>query len=367
MNILRKEVTENETTLFELKSVTTSFLIKNLTSANIYVCFKSTFEEEKSSVILANSYEHFKIQELEDLGITDISIKALANGEVEIHCLEYNFINDDIAQNLDDIKHAKKGRDVRQAIHDSIFNSSKLHKEFISTVEELDILKNSAEEKINLMNNEYNNALSKSTILLQDIENCEDALENITENETNRNNAENARIAAENTRIANETTRENAEQIRIDNETERNTKEELRINKENTRITAENSRIQKETERINAEATRNENETSRIEEFEEIKNNLNVQKMEEILTNINTINSSLGGLKAEILHISGFTGSGKMPITTTKSYTKAFCVSNADKNVKLIVKSVSGTRMVLGIVPADTDVDITGDILIVGI
>lgn len=120
MQLLRKTVTENSTTEFKFDLLGTKFLVKNLTSGDIYACLGDTFVKDSSSRILTENSEYLEIHEDLENPVSSIMIYSESAGEVEVQVLTYTSLLTDILDNLKIIATGILGKDIRKAIHDSI-------------------------------------------------------------------------------------------------------------------------------------------------------------------------------------------------------------------------------------------------------
>lgn len=120
MQLLRKKVLANTETEFKFDVSCTRFLVKNLTEDAIYACLGNVFDESSSSVILSGISEYLEVNEKLENPTTSIMIKAKVGGDIEVQALTYTALKVDILENLNKIITAVFGKDVRQAIHDSI-------------------------------------------------------------------------------------------------------------------------------------------------------------------------------------------------------------------------------------------------------
>lgn len=119
MNVIRKNV-EVGLTEFRFDKEGINFIVKNLTSGRIYACLGDTYMESISVAILSNMSESLLIDENNETATKIVQIYAEEAGEVEIQCLSYSSLLSDILTNLVTIKNGVYGKDIRQAIHDSI-------------------------------------------------------------------------------------------------------------------------------------------------------------------------------------------------------------------------------------------------------
>lgn len=120
MQLLRKNVVANTTTEFKFDVSCTKFLVKNLTDDFIYACLGDEFDENSSSIILSGMSEYLEINEKLENPTTSITIRAKVAGDIEVQALTYTSLKVDILENLNKILSSIFGKDVRQAIHDSI-------------------------------------------------------------------------------------------------------------------------------------------------------------------------------------------------------------------------------------------------------
>lgn len=120
MQLLRKKILASTETEFKFDVSCTRFLVKNLTDDAIYACLGEVFDEDCSAVILSGMSEYLEVNEKLENPTTSIVIKAKKAGDIEVQALTYTALKVDIIENLDKIISAIFGKDVRQAIHDSI-------------------------------------------------------------------------------------------------------------------------------------------------------------------------------------------------------------------------------------------------------
>ncbi len=120
MQLLRKKVLANIETEFKFDVSCTRFLVKNLTEDAIYACLGEVFDEDCSAVILSGMSEYLEVNEKIENPTTSIMIKSKVDGDIEVQALTYTSLKIDIQENLNKIITATFGKNVRQAIHDSI-------------------------------------------------------------------------------------------------------------------------------------------------------------------------------------------------------------------------------------------------------
>lgn len=120
MNVIRKTIPAGQVTEFAFSQDVIHFVVKNLTNNRIYACLGNTYIENQSVVVLPFTSDHLIINETEESSVRCIQVYSESGGEVEVQCLEIASILTDISENLLRIKNATYGKDVRQAIHDSL-------------------------------------------------------------------------------------------------------------------------------------------------------------------------------------------------------------------------------------------------------
>lgn len=120
MQLLRKTIKAKTAVEFKFDVLCTRFLVKNLTDNSIYACLGDIFDKDFSAIILSGASENLEINESLENPTCSITIYSEIGGDIEVQALTYTSLKTDIQENLKNIVNAVFGKNVRQAIHDSI-------------------------------------------------------------------------------------------------------------------------------------------------------------------------------------------------------------------------------------------------------
>lgn len=184
MQLLRKTISNNSITEFKFDLNCTRFLVKNLTESPIYACLGDSFDKDSSSIILSERSEYLEINEELENATTSITVYAEGNGEIEVQALTYTTIKTDILDNLKLILNAIFGKDVRQAIHNSI----QIINNKVNKVEKIlkNLIKNSTSTTPSAA--EIVGARGNFEVLNDRLESIDDSITNLNSNITEINN-----------------------------------------------------------------------------------------------------------------------------------------------------------------------------------
>jgi hypothetical protein len=147
-----------------------------------------------------------------------------------------------IDQELNNIKNAVYGQQVRMSIHDGLKKMNTV----VTNVEASEVTRVTAE---NTRKSAETTRVASETARVS--------------SENTRKSAENTRVASEVTRVTAETARVSSENTRVASETARNTSENTRKLAETARVTTENNRVNYENDRVASETARNTSENTR--------------------------------------------------------------------------------------------------------
>lgn len=184
MQLLRKKVLANIETEFKFDVSCTRFLIKNLAEDAIYACLGEVFDEDCSAVILSGMSEYLEVNEKLENPTTSIMIKSKVDGDIEVQALTYTSLKIDIQENLNKIIIAVFGKDVRQAIHDSIQIMNNKVNKIEKTLRNL--IKNST--SLSPSDAEIIEARGNFDVLNERLESIDDSITNLNSNITEINN-----------------------------------------------------------------------------------------------------------------------------------------------------------------------------------
>lgn len=120
MQLLRKTIKAKTAVEFKFDVLCTRFLVKNLTNNSIYACLGDIFDKDSSAIILSELSEYLEINENLENPTCSITVYSENDGDIEVQALTYTSLKTDIQENLKNIANAVFGKNVRQAIHDSI-------------------------------------------------------------------------------------------------------------------------------------------------------------------------------------------------------------------------------------------------------